>query len=856
MTSSPSAPRGQVRIEVRTGERQLLIDGKAAKLGARAFDVLQALYERRERLVTKNELFELVWPGVVVEENNLQVQISTLRKLLGPGTIATIPGRGYQFTGADAAAGSRAARDAHVEHIDASASSATTPVGNLPDELPPLIARDGDLAALHALVAQHRLVSVVGAAGIGKTVLAQALAHDQRPAFDDGAWLIELAPISDAALLVPTVAAPLGLQLGADATAQDLAERLRGARCLLVLDNCEHLLPAVAGLVQTLLGRASGVRFVITAQEPLKISAENVYRLDVLGLPDESNLTSARAAGAVALFEARARAADPRFVLSEHSVSTVIDICRHLDGLPLAIELAAARVPMLGIDGLHARLGERLRLLTAGHRLALRRHQTLRAALEWSHGLLTHAEKAVFRRLGVFVGSFDLERAQQVGAGGGLDEWSVLDQLAALVDKSLVMAQPGVLPRYRLLESGRAYALEKLQEAGETEGAMERHIEAMRALFEQGDALRWRIPDDVLRDRYVADLDNLRAALDWAARGGADADALIALTGASWWIWAGAAALPEGQRRCALAMSRIDTTTAKPNAARLLLGYTMAAHPRASAIELDALERGIALCRELGDRRGLYFGLTQAVFRFSKVGRSDAAWRAVDEAQALQSDDLPPGLLPGLMAPLAHLHAGRGDYDTAAALKLAALRAYERLGDEIQVRLARDNLADMALARGDVQEAVRLGRENAAALRRGPRSHLYICAACFANLSAALTRAGELGEAQQMAREAIPLLQRRGWTYLHLDVFALLALKLGRPADAARALGRSRAVLGASGDAREINEQRAHDDALAGLREAFIPDELERLFAEGAVLSDEEAARTAADGCAARAGPQ
>jgi tetratricopeptide (TPR) repeat protein len=274
----------------------------------------------------------------------------------------------------------------------------------------------------------------------------------------------------------------------------------------------------------------------------------------------------------------------------------------------------------------------------------------------------------------------------------------------------------------------------------------------------------------------------------------------------------------------------------------------MTAHPRASALELEALERGIALCRDLGDRRGLYFGLTLAVFRFGKVGRLDDAWRAVEEAQALHGDDLPPGLLPQLVMPRAHLHAGRGDYAAAAADKLAALRAYERLGDESQVRLARDNLADMALARGDVQEAVRLGRENAAALRRRPRAHMYSCAGCFANLSAALTRAGEFGEAQQMAREAIPLLQRRGWTHLYLDVLALLALKLGRTADAARALGRSRAVVGASGDAREINEQRAHDDALAGLREAFVPDELERLFVEGAALSDEEAARTAVDG--------
>jgi predicted ATPase len=710
--------------------------------------------------------------------------------------------------------------------------------------LPALFGRDGDLAALRALIGKHRLVSIVGAPGIGKTALALALAHCERAAFDDGVWVVELAPLSDAGLVVSTVADPLALQLGTDAQPRDLAERLRGAHGLLVLDNCEHLLQAVAELTQALLRQAPGVRVVVTSQEPLKLADEHIHRLDGLALPDDGDTSGARGAGAVALFEVRARAADPRLVLGERDLPAVIDICRQLDGLPLAIELAAARVPLLGIDGLRARLGERLRLLTAGHRLALRRHQTLRAALEWSHGLLTPTEQAVFRRLGVFVSSFDLERAQQVAAVAELDEWSVLDHLGALVDKSLIMAQPGDPPRYRLLESGRAYALEKLHEAGETESTMERHLQAMRALFERGDAEHWRVPDDVLRDRYNADVDNLRAALDWAARDDSHADAHIALAGASWWAWFGAL-VPEGRRRCASAMSRIDEETSKPHAARLLLGYAMRAHPRASPVEIDALERGTALCRELGDRHGLYFGLTMLVFRLAKLGRVDAAWRAVDEACALQSDDLPPGLLPRLLTPRAHLHAARGDYDAAVADKLAALRAYERYGDERQIRIARSNVVDIVLASGDVPEAVRRGREDVAALRRGPRAHMLECAGSFGNLTAALTRAGELAEAQQVSREGLPLLQRRSATYLHLDHCALLALKLGRAEDAARALGRSRAVIGATSDAREINEQRAHDDALAELRQAFAPAALQRLFDEGAALSDDEAARIA-----------
>jgi predicted ATPase/DNA-binding winged helix-turn-helix (wHTH) protein len=833
-------------IEIRRAARQLLVDGRLAKVGARAFDVLLALYDRCDRPVTKNELLDVVWPGVVVEENNLQVQISTLRKLLGPNAIATVPGRGYQFT-ASGLVGGRAIGDRTHDAVPVgppAAAKSTNTVGNLPDDLPPLYGRAGDLATLRALVDQHRLVSIVGAAGIGKTALAQALAHGERAAFDDGVWLIELAPIGDAALVVPAVADPLALQLGTDAQPKDLAERLRGANCLLVLDNCEHLLQAVTELAQALLRYAHGVRIVVTAQEPLKLADEYVHRLDALALPGEGDAADARSAGAVVLFEARARAADPRLVIDGHNLPTVIDICRQLDGLPLAIELAAARVPLLGIDGLHARLGERLRLLTAGHRLALRRHQTLRAALEWSHGLLTLAEQAVFRRLGVFVGSFDLERAQQVAAGDGLDEWSVLDHLGALVDKSLVMALSGEPPRYRLLESGRAYALEKLHEADETEATMERHLQAMCALFERGDTERWHVHDDVLRDRYGVDVDNLRAALDWAARDEAHADTHIALAGASWWAWFGALA-PEGQRRCAQAMSRIGPATSKRDAARLLLGYALRAHPKASPVEIGAIECGTALCRELGDRHGLYFGLTLLVFRLVKLGRLDDASRAAEEAATLQSDDLPPGLAPRLWMARAHLNAARGNYDAAATDKLATLGAFERHGDQRQIRIALGNVVDILLASGDVPGAVRSGREDVAALRRGPRAHMIECTGSFANLSLALTRAGELAEAQAVAREALPLLQRRGTTYLALDPFALLALKLGRAEDAARALGRSRAVIGASGDAREINEQRAHDDALVELQRTFAPDELQRLFAQGAALTDDAAARRA-----------
>jgi DNA-binding winged helix-turn-helix (wHTH) protein len=407
---SPSGDFAFGRFVVQSETHRLLVDGEPTKLGARAFDVLLALIERRDSVVTKNELLDLVWPGLVVEENNLQVQISALRKLLGPQAIATIPGRGYRFSqtldgatdGATAGEPTAAARDS-VSSVAAEAS-------------PPLLGREDDLNELGARILAHRIVTVVGAGGIGKTTVARALAHRSNGAFEDGSCIADLAPVSDPSLVATTVATALQVKLGNRPPLEAIAQALGRRRILLVLDNCEHLLQAVAELVGTLDPLVPGVRWLATSQEPLKVAGEQVFRIDALALPAEETVDAARRAGAVALFEARARAADPRFALAVDNVAAAIDICRSLDGIPLAIELAAARVPLLGIEGLLRRLGERFRVLTSGNRLALPRHQTLRGALEWSHSLLTPSQQTVFRRLGVFAGSFALETVQRVAA--------------------------------------------------------------------------------------------------------------------------------------------------------------------------------------------------------------------------------------------------------------------------------------------------------------------------------------------------------------------------------------------------------------------------------------------------------
>ncbi len=278
------------------------------------------------------------------------------------------------------------------------------------------------------------------------------------------------------------VARVLGTLLSSERShTETMAAVLAPLRLLLVLDNCEHVTDEVAAFVEAACAAAPGVRVLATSQETLKVADEHVYRLGVLPLPQGDAPGEAMRAGAVELFAARAQAVAPHFVLGPDNVDAIVEICRRLDGIPLAIELAAARVPLLGVEGLRSRLDERFNVLTAGARAVLRRHQTLRATLEWSHGLLTADEQRVFRRLGVFAGSFTLEAAQHVARDAQIDGWAALDHLGALVDKSLVLAEGDPVPRYRLLETTRAYALERLGEAGETEATLRLHAEALLA---------------------------------------------------------------------------------------------------------------------------------------------------------------------------------------------------------------------------------------------------------------------------------------------------------------------------------------------------------------------------------------
>ena len=398
-----------------------------------------------------------------------------------------------------------------------------------------LFGRQDDIAALGKSIRERGLVTVVGPAGIGKTRLADAAAREHAGAFADGMRLIELAPLVDPALVAPTIARALGVAIGDAPASLELAlQALAAQRLLLVLDNCEHVLEAVDAFVTLLRRSAPGIHVLATSQELLRHPDEHVYRLGPLSVPgegaDAAGLDAAAATGAVQLFVARARSLVNGFALTAGNVAGVVEICRRLDGIPLAIELGAGRVPLLGVDGVRQRLDERFRLLTGGARVALRRHQTLRAALEWSHGLLTAPEQTVFAALGVFSGTFSLEAVQALVAGPEMDAWAVLEHLGALVDKSLVAVEGSVtdVPRYRLLETTRAFALERLAASGATPHTLRRHAEVTLEFFEQAHRdVRSGMPSAHLVPRLLPELDNLRGALRWAA--GADGDDRIAV---------------------------------------------------------------------------------------------------------------------------------------------------------------------------------------------------------------------------------------------------------------------------------------------------------------------------------------
>ena len=536
------------RFKVVPHRRELIVGGKATALGGRAFDALLVLIDAGGKVIDKDELMRRVWPDRVVEENNLQAQISALRKALGVDRdlIRTVAGRGYQFTGEIRAAAGR---------------PPSAPPSSLPEPVSELIGREAPVRDVTALVTSHRLVTLTGAGGIGKTRLALEVARGLLPSFADGVGLAELGPLIDPQLVPVTVASALRLTpVSGPVSVESVGATLAGRQVLVVLDNCEHLIEAAAHMAEAMLRASPGVCVVATSREPLRAPAEHVYRVPPLDVPNEDNVDvdDVLQHGAVQLFVARAQAAEPRFVLDSRLAPAAAAICRHLDGIPLAIELAAARIAAFGVEGVASGLDDRFRLLTGGSRTALPRQQTLRATLDWSYDFLSKPERVLLRRLAVLAGSFALHAAAWIAAGPELADGDVVECVANLVAKSLISVDlSGAVTSYRLLETTRAYAGEKLAESGEVERFRRRHAEYHRDLFERAHAEWQAQPTAEWLGTYGPRLGDVRTALDWAFAPEGDAALGVALTIAAVPLWFQLSLLGECRARVERALSTL-----------------------------------------------------------------------------------------------------------------------------------------------------------------------------------------------------------------------------------------------------------------------------------------------------------
>jgi predicted ATPase/DNA-binding winged helix-turn-helix (wHTH) protein len=663
MDTASEAPAGIAfgRFLLLPHRRELLANGRPVKLGGRAFDVLMALIEAHGAVVSKNALMERVWPDRIVEENNLQWQISALRAAFGAdrNLIRTVSGRGYQFTAevdtvygspeADAGTAIRAAPPDSREARRDGGIPGELPPTNLPEPISELVGRDDVLGEILSLAAAHRLVTLTGAGGIGKTRLALAAARRLLPQFADGVWLAEFSPIADPGLVPVTVAAAIGLDLGGGAvTAQRVSQALAGRRLMLVLDTCEHVIGAAAGLGEAVLRAGGTLHLLATSREPLRAEGEWVYPVPPLAVPSEDaeDADDLLRYGGVRLFVERLRAAEPHFALHRRSVAMIAAICRRLDGIPLAIELAATRAAVLGVEEVATHLDDRFHVLTSGRR-TVPRHQTLRATLDWSYELLGEPERVILRRLAVFAGVFRLEAASAVIASSEIAPAEVVDGIANLVAKSLVTAVAGgTIARCRLLDTMRAYALDKLAESGEREWLARRHAEYYRDLFERAEAELDARPATEWLAEYGPKTDNLRAALDWALSPKGDDSIGVALAAASVPLWFEISSFNEcrGWMEKALGVvDRVERASQREMVLQYALGYSLMFAQGMNDRARTALTRADELAEDLSDldyRLRALAGLASICHRLQDFHTAVALGRRAEEAVKTSCDPI------------------------------------------------------------------------------------------------------------------------------------------------------------------------------------------------------------------------
>jgi non-specific serine/threonine protein kinase len=736
---------GRIRVDLHA--RVVLVDGRQAKLGGRAFDLLAVLMQGRDRVVPKQELLDVVWPGLFVEENNLQVHVLTLRKLLGPESIVTVTGRGYQFaltqdTAADADSAARLA------------ASPPPAMEALPGRT--LIGRDVLIASTSELFRRDdvHLVTLSGTGGSGKTRVALRVAADLAHEFADGSYVVMLAPVRDAAHVPAAIASVLGVQESSGRSIDDLVlNHLRERSLVLTLDNFEHVIDASA-FIAKLIEACPRLKVLVTSRVLLRLGAEREVHVPPLPVPAaRAGTAQTMDTPAVRLFVELARSIGYPIGEQQSGIDAVADICRRLDGLPLALELAAGRLRMLTPGQLAQRLGSSLAVLKSTGRDVPDRHRTLRGAIAWSFDLLDAAEQTLFRRLAVFSGGWTLDAAESIAGGTGL-RGDVLDALSALVDNNLVQRIDEVdgEARFTMLETVREFAAEQFDPSGEADDVRASHAQYFLALAERldprlrgGNRAPWLA-------RLKAEYNNIRAALSLLVVDRPDIPAALRLCGALAWFWYFTAQFSEGRRVTGQALAlpgaeapTVARATALSGAARLAF-YAGALD---EAIVLGS--ESVALLRSLDDRRGLGYALFHlALPNTLAQDKADAFALLAEAAQCFRDADDEWGIALAMSYRGAVLSVVP-DREDEASIVLTKARARARaLGDSWLSMPCSHYLGSIALRRGDLQTARSLTEETLIGLRELGEAY---------RVSRMLHQLAEIALASQNPDEALSNLQ-------------------------------------------------------------------------------------------------
>lgn len=846
MTSDAASFRYRFgHFELQPAERRLLADGIAVHIGPHALDVLVALVEGAGRLVTKDELLARVWGRVVVEENTLQVHVAMLRKVLGANAIATVSGHGYRF----------APEVARVADSPSEGSAAPRK-HNLPLQLTSFIGRGTQINEIRQLISCSRMVTLTGAGGCGKTRLALRVAEDVVGNYADGVWLVELAPLVEPTHVARAVASALGIteQAGKE-MADTLAETLLSRHMLLLLDNAEHLLNACAQLAHALLRRCARLGVVVTSRERLGIAGEVTYRVPSLSVPDDDHTAATGevlACEAARLFIERARLQRPDFDVTTRDAAALGSICRRLDGIALAIELAAPRVRTMSLEELSRRIDRRFTLLTGGSRTALPRHRTLRSLIDWSYDLLTEAERTLLQRASVFAGGWTLQAAEVVCSGEGIDCAEVLDLLTSLTDKSLVAAETeGGETRFAMLETVRDYALDQLR-GGDGEAAIRaRHVEYFRDVAEKLAEEQHDSDRQLKLSRLDREHDNLRAALSWSEGTATCSHSGLRLAGKLYWFWRARGFFGEGRNWVyRLLAAAADGGPEKDRATALTTAGVLAAMQGDYRPAVEHWEDALLIRRRHGEQRHVAV-LLKNLGSMALIPREreqhEKARVLYEEAMSIFRELGDRKDIGGMLYCLGVLSVVLNDYVAARSLLEESLSMRREFGiwhaAETLVDLGKVEylLGDNRSARSRLMEA--LAGEREFGHRQGIAKALVwlgIVSHDEGNVRLARTHLGE-------ALEILQVITDRQTIGTALEAIAGLCLESSSAADGACLLGHAQHLRDEFDAVRTEFEVQRYERMRAALRAGLNDDvAFDRAWQKGRSLTMDEAFRLAA----------